>query len=107
MIQVTGVAGAGEVPVDPRDAAGLTVTSFAPVAITAGSTLSASTPSGPRSGSVFVHAGALTINASTVAANNAGSGPGGQLVLRGDNQVTLSNGASVQAARRAAAAAQE
>ena len=31
---------------------------------------------------------------STIAANNSGSGPGGQLVLRGDNQVTLSNGAS-------------
>jgi filamentous hemagglutinin family protein len=101
-IQVTGVAGAGEVPVDPRNTAALTVTSFGQVDIkSSGSTrslLTASTLSGPGSGgSVFILSGALTIDASTIAANNSGSGPGGQLVPRGDNQVTLTNGTSVQA----------
>ena len=98
-IHVTAVAGTGEVPINPRDTSALTVTSFGQVNVSAGSILSASTPPGPGSGgSVFIHSGALTIDASTVAANNTGSGPGrGQLVLRGDTQVTLRNGASVQA----------
>jgi filamentous hemagglutinin family protein len=106
-IQVTGVAGMGEVPVDPRNTAALTVTSFAPVGITNRSLLTASTPAGPGSGgSVFIRAGALTIDASTVAANNSGSGPGGQLVLRGDSQVTLSNGAATNGAAAVQAVAQ-
>jgi filamentous hemagglutinin family protein len=101
-IHVTGVAGTGEVPVNPSNASALTVTSLGPVNVmtrgSTGSVLTASTPAGPGSGgSVFIRSGALTIDASTVAANNAGSGAGGQLVLRGDNQITLSNGAMVQA----------
>jgi hypothetical protein len=39
----------------------------------------------------------LTIDASEINADNYGSGPGGQLVLRGDSQIALSNGASVHA----------
>jgi filamentous hemagglutinin family protein len=97
-IHVTAVKGTGEVPINPRDTSALTVTSFDRVDVNGGSTLSASAPAGPGSGgSVFIRSGALTIDASTVAANNAGSGPGGQLVLRGDNQITLSNNAMVQA----------
>src|SRR5207253_7350458 len=85
--------------INPRDISALTVTSFGQVDVNGRSTLSASTPPGPASGgSVFIRSGALTIDASTVAANNSGSGPGGQLVLRGDNQITLSNGAAVQGA---------
>jgi filamentous hemagglutinin family protein len=95
-IHVTSVAGTGEVPVDPRNSSALTVTSFGPVSISRGSTLSASNFIGLSGGSVFIRSGALTIDASIIAANNFGSGSGGMLVLRGDNQVTLSNGASVQ-----------
>jgi filamentous hemagglutinin family protein len=95
-IHVTSAAGTGEVPVDPRNTSALTVTSFGLVTIRgSGSTRSTLTASG---GSVFIHGGVLTIDASTIAANNAGSGAGGQLVLRGDNQITLSNGAAVVAA---------
>jgi filamentous hemagglutinin family protein len=46
-IEVTGAAGTGEVPVDSRNTAALTVTKFAPVAN--GSLLTASTPVGPVS----------------------------------------------------------
>ena len=101
-IHVTGVAGVGEVPVNPGDNSALTVTSFGPVQIaTLGSTRSTLTVSNTgvpgNGGSVFIRSGALTIDASTIEANNSGSGPGGQVVLRGDSQVTLSNGAQVQA----------
>jgi filamentous hemagglutinin family protein len=97
-IQVTAVAGTGEVPVDPRNTSALTVTSFDRVAINGRSTLNADTPSGPGSGgSVFIRSGTLTVDFGTITANNAGSRPGGQLVLRADNQVTLSNRALVQA----------
>src|SRR5260370_29129423 len=53
-IQVAGVAGTGEVPVDPRNTAPLTVTSFGPVDIKSnGSTaprLNVNTPTSPRTG---------------------------------------------------------
>ena len=86
-IHVTSVAGTGEVPVDPRNTAALTVTSFGPVAISGGSTLDVSDPTNLGSGgSVFIRSGALTIDASEIDADNYGSGSGGTLALRGDSQ---------------------
>jgi filamentous hemagglutinin family protein len=97
-IHVTSVAGTGEVPVDPRNTAASTVTSFGPVAVKGGSKLDVSDPSGLGSGgSVFIRSGALTIDASEINGDNYGSGSGGVLSLRGDNQITLSNGANVHA----------
>jgi filamentous hemagglutinin family protein len=97
-IHVTSVAGAGEVPVNPSDTSSLTVTSFAPVQITSHSLLTASNTGGPGNGSsVFIRSGALTIDASTIAVNNSGSGPGGQLILQGGNSVTLRKGSQLQA----------
>ena len=85
-------------PVDPRNTAALTVGKFGPVDIKGGSKLDVSNPGGlGGGGSVFIHAGALTINASEISADNYGSGAGGQLVLRGESQVSLSNGAYVHA----------
>jgi hypothetical protein len=84
------------VPVDPRNTSASTVTSFGAVAIAGGSVLAvANRGVFGNGGSVFIRSGALTIDASTIAADNFGSGPGGQLVLRGDNQITIRNGASV------------
>ena len=97
-IHVTSVAGTGEVPVDPRNTSALTVTSFGPVTVSGGSTLNVSDPVNLGSGgSVFIRSGALTIDASEINADNYGSGAGGMLFLRGDNQVTLSNGTYVHA----------
>jgi filamentous hemagglutinin family protein len=97
-VHVTSVGGTGEVPIDPRNTAALTVTSFGPVDIKGGSKLDVGNPGGlGAGGSVFIHAGALTIDASEISADNYGSGPGGVLALRGENQVAL-NGASVHAA---------
>jgi filamentous hemagglutinin family protein len=95
-IHVTSAAGTGEVPVDPRNRPALTVTSFGPVSISGGSTLDVSNPSGLGSGgSVFIRAGALTIDASEINADNYGSGLGGLLLLRGDGQLALTDGAYV------------
>jgi filamentous hemagglutinin family protein len=97
-IHVASAAATGEVPVDPRDASGLTVTSLGPVVIKGGSTLDVSDPTNLGSGgSVFMRSGNLTIDASTINADNYGAGAGGTLVLRGDSQVALSSGASVHA----------
>ena len=97
-IHVASVAGAGEVPVDPRNTAALTVTNFGRVTITGGSRFDVSNPSGlGNGGSVFIHSGTLTLDASEINADNYGSGPGGELVLHGDSQVTLSNSAKVHA----------
>ncbi len=97
-IHVTSVAGTGEVPVDPRNTPGLTVTNFGPVDIKGSSTLDVSDPQNLGSGgSVFIRAGALTIDASEINADNYGSGAGGMLSLRGDNQITLSNSAYAHA----------
>jgi filamentous hemagglutinin family protein len=96
-IHVTSAAGTGEVPVDPRNTAALTVGNFGPVDIKGGSTLDVGNLGGPAiGGSVFVHAGALTISASEIGADNNGSGSGGVIALRGETQVALT-GASVHA----------
>jgi hypothetical protein len=97
-IHVTGVAGTGEVPVDPRNTAGLTVTSFAPLSVSGRSVLDVSDRANRGSGgSVFVRAGALTINSSEINADNYGSGAGGMISLRGDSEVALSGSTSVHA----------
>ena len=46
---------------------------------------------------MFIHSGALTIDASEINGDNYGPGAGGVLSLRGDNQITLSNSANVHA----------
>jgi filamentous hemagglutinin family protein len=97
-IHVTSAASTGEVAVDPRNTAASTVSSFGPVAIKGGSTLDVSNPSGLGSGgSVFIRSGALTIDASEINADNYGSAAGGQIMLRGENQVSLANTAYVHA----------
>src|SRR5437899_7312169 len=102
-IHVTSAAGIGEVPVDPRNTAALTVTSFGPVGIKGGSTLDVSDPKNLGSGgSVFIRAGALTINSSEINADNYGSGAGGMLSLRGDSGITLSGSTSVHAVAQSA-----
>jgi hypothetical protein len=84
--------------VDPRNGSAVTATSFGPVDIKGGSTLDVSGPKNLASGgSVFIRAGALTIDASEINGDNYGSGPGGVLSLRGDSQITVSNGAFVHA----------
>jgi hypothetical protein len=98
-IHVASAAGNGEVPVDPRNNQALTVSSFGPVDIRGGSIINAGDRVNRRSGgSVFVRSGTLKIDASTVVANNFGSGPGGLVFLRGDYQVALTGGTVVQAA---------
>jgi filamentous hemagglutinin family protein len=95
-IYVTSAASNGEVPVDPRNTSGMTVTSFGPVSIGGGSTLEVSDQVNLGSGgSVFIRSGQLTIDASEINADHYGPGPSGQLVLRGDNQVKLTNAAIV------------
>jgi filamentous hemagglutinin family protein len=95
-IHVTSAAGTGEVPVDPRNTSALTVMSLGSVAVAGGSELDVSDPKGlGGDGSVFIRSGELMIDASEVNADNYGSGPGGKLVLRAKDQLTLSDGASV------------
>jgi filamentous hemagglutinin family protein len=98
-IHVTSAAGAGEVPVDPRNTPALTVGNFGSVDIKVGSKLDVGNPGVlGAGGSVFIHAGALTIDASEIGADNYGSGSGGVIALRGETQVALSNSTSVHAA---------
>ena len=97
-IHIASAAATGEVPVDPRSTAGLTVSRFGPVQITGRSTLDVRNSSNPGpGGSVFIHAGALRIEASEINADNYGVGAGGQIVLRGDSGVTLTDAADVHA----------
>src|SRR5262249_28168991 len=107
-IHVTSVApiATGEVPVDPRNVAAFTVTSFGQVDIRGGGsnsrTLDVSDQKSLGSGgSVFIRAGALTVNAGEINADNYGSSAGGMLSLRGDSQVALS-GANVHAVAQSA-----
>ena len=97
-IHVTSAASTGEVPVEPRNTPALTVTSFGPVDIRGGSKLDVSDRSGLGSGgSVFIHSDALTIDASEINADNYGAAAGGQILLRGEDQVSFTNTAYVHA----------
>ena len=97
-IHVTSVASPGEIPAAPHTGTPPTVTGYGTVSITGGSLLNVSNPVGLGSGgSVYIRAGALTISASEVNADNYGAGPGGTILLRGDSQITLSDGGYVHA----------
>jgi filamentous hemagglutinin family protein len=90
-IQVTSAAGAGEVPVDPRNTSAFTVTSFGPVSITRGSTLESINPGVLGiGGTVLIRSGALTIDASKITAVATGSGSGGSIDVTA-RQLTLTN----------------
>jgi filamentous hemagglutinin family protein len=96
-IHVTSVAGTGEVPLEPRNAGALTVTSFGPASITAGATLNVSDPKNLGSGgSVFIRSGALTIDASEINADNYGSTSGGAAAITAGS-LNLSNGGKISA----------
>jgi hypothetical protein len=97
-IHVTSAAGTGEVAVDPRNTAASTVSSFGPVDIKSGSHLNRADLGG---GSVFIRSGALTIDASEINADNSGSGPGGQLMLQADTQITVSSRSNIHALAQA------
>jgi filamentous hemagglutinin family protein len=90
-IHIAGAAGPGEIAVDPKGGPPATVTALAPVAVTGGAKLDAS-----GGGSVFIHAGTLTIDASEINADNPGAGSSGQISLRGDT-ITISGGADIHA----------
>ena len=101
-IHVASAAGTGEVPVDPRNSAALTVTNFGPVSITNSSTnssmLNVSDPTGLGSGgSVFIRSGTLIIKASEINADNYGPGTGGEIALQAAGQIALGNGANIHA----------
>jgi filamentous hemagglutinin family protein len=100
-IQVTSAAGPGEVVLDPAGSA-LTVTTFGRVAITGGAKLAVSDPQGQVSGgSVAIRAGALSIDASEIDADNYGAGPGGQVLLQADRRITATGGATIHALAKA------
>jgi filamentous hemagglutinin family protein len=101
-IHVTGVAGAGEIPLAPG-AGKPTVAAYGPVNIIGGSTLDVSDPVNLNSGgSIYVRAGTLTVDASEINVDNYGSGPGGRLLLDATNAATLSDGADVHSTASAA-----
>ena len=96
-ILVTSVASTGEVPVAPGNGAP-TITSLGTANITQSALLNVSDPKGLGSGGgVFVRAGNLTVDNSEINADNYGTGGGGAVLLRGDSDLTLSDGANVHA----------
>jgi filamentous hemagglutinin family protein len=94
-IHLASAAGTGEVPVDPTNTPALTVKTFGPVDIKNGSTLNVSDRINLGSGgSVFIRAGALTIDASNINADNYGSNPGGSVVVSAGS-LMLANGGQI------------
>ena len=97
-IRVTSVASPGEIPAAPNTGQNPTITARGTVSISGGATLNVNNPTGLGSGgSVFIHAGALTISASEIDGDNRGPGPGGTIVLQADNQLALSSAATIHA----------
>jgi filamentous hemagglutinin family protein len=91
-IAATSAASGGEVPLDPVSG-GTTVGSFGIASITSSALLDASDYSGssPTGGSVYVRAGTLTVDGSTIAADNNGTGPGGAIALAAEQEIIIAN----------------
>jgi filamentous hemagglutinin family protein len=89
-IAITAAGGPGEVPLS-RQAAPASVNSYAGVALSGGSTLSVSDPSGGGSGgAIYIHSGTTSITGgSLLDADNYGSGAGGQVVLNSSGNILL------------------
>jgi filamentous hemagglutinin family protein len=97
-IHITSSVSPGDVPVDPRNTSGLTANHLGRVDIKSGSTLTVDNSAGSgNGGSIFVRAGALAVNGSTIVADNFGSGSGGLISLSGKTRVALTNGTLVRA----------
>ena len=101
-IHVTSAAGTGEVPVDPASGSAV-ATGLGGVNIGGGSLLDIGDPVGRGSGGgVFIRAGTINIDSSSaIVVDNYGAGLGGQLSLRGDSQIGLSNRSQLQSISRA------
>jgi filamentous hemagglutinin family protein len=100
-VHVISAAGQGEVPVEPRSGPAPTVAGFGPVRVERRGRIVVSDADGRgNSGSVFVRGGTLDISASTIDANNNGSGKAGEVYLRGDGAVTIRSGTEVNALTR-------
>ncbi|HEV2300055.1 MAG TPA: filamentous hemagglutinin N-terminal domain-containing protein, partial [Stellaceae bacterium] len=96
VIHIASAAGRGEIPVDPLHGPAATVAAYGPVAISGGAFLNVAINQA-RSGSIFMRAGSLKIDASNIDADNAGAGNGGEILLQVDGAITLSHNASVHA----------
>jgi filamentous hemagglutinin family protein len=98
-IHIVGVAGPGEVGLDPADESRITAP-LGPVAIVGGSLVDVSNRSVGSlvPGGAFIRGGALVIDGSTVTAANFGADTGGLLFLRGNDSLALSNGGSITTA---------
>jgi large exoprotein involved in heme utilization and adhesion len=105
-IYLASASGVGEVPTEPRNTAAQTVRAFGPVDINAGSLVTVSDPINRGSGgSVFVTAGAMTMDAvSVVNADNFGVGTGGSVTINAGT-LSISNGSSISSSTAAAGAA--
>jgi filamentous hemagglutinin family protein len=91
-VHISSAAGPGEVPVDPRAGPPPTVARSGSVQVANASTIY------PQGGSVFIHAGDLSVSAtSTIVTNNDIPRPSGVLSLHGDRTVTISDKAVVVA----------
>lgn len=99
-LEVTSVAGTGEVAIDGAGAGATTVSQFGSLYVR-NSTLAVSDPRGEASGGTLVmRAGDLTIDASALNDDNYGSGAGGRIELNADGAITIENGARVHANAR-------
>ena len=95
-VHLTGVASAGEVPVDPQNQAAMTVTALAPVSVTQHSTITVSNGNGVgAAGSVFVKSGALTIDNSKIDALNFGPVAGGPINIAADS-LSITDGGVIE-----------
>jgi filamentous hemagglutinin family protein len=96
-IAITAVASPGEVPLDPTAFEGATVKAFGTASISESNLVSADpTYLEPAGGSIYVRAGALTVNGSMMIAVNTSAGPAGVIDLVGEQQLTISGGSLVE-----------
>ena len=95
-IQLAAVASTGEVPVNPLNQSALTVTQMAPISIMQSSTLGVGNffAGAGGAGSMFVNAGAVTIDDSTIEGISNGPAAGGPINIAASS-LSLTDSASI------------
>jgi filamentous hemagglutinin family protein len=94
-LAATSAASQGELALSPAATEGTTVDTFGTASIS-GSVLDSADNTASAAGNIYVRASTLTVDGSVIGADNHTTGPGGTIVLVGEQQLTIAGDSAVQ-----------
>lgn len=99
-VSIESAAGNTAVPINARNRPAIPQAQSGPVRLERSRVNVSNMSLGDAGGSVFIHAGILNVVASTISADNSSLSGGGTISLRGETEVSISDGAELNARTR-------